>query len=80
MRKKNKIKISMRRKEMKRKDKNTVIKEKDETGKERLGNLHIHKYRFYHQSKAPVERMQSTFSSAITKKCKKIVLFIAVGF
>ena len=61
--------------EMKRKDKNNVIKEKDETSKERTGNLHIHKNRYYHQSKAPVERIQSTFSSAIMKKRKKIILF-----
>ena len=58
-------------KEMKRKDKNTVIKEKDETSKERTGNLDIHKNRYYHQPKAHVERIQSTFSSAITRKHKK---------
>ena len=62
---------------MKRKDKNTVIKEKDETSKGRTGDLDIHKnkyyyYYHYYQPKAPV---QSTFSSAITKKRKKIVLF-----
>ena len=60
---------------MKRKDKNNVITEKDETIKERTSNLHIHENRYYHQSKAPVERMQSTFSSAIAKNHKKIVLF-----
>ena len=60
---------------MKRKDKNNVITEKDETIKERTSNLHMHENRYYHQSKAPVERMQSTFSSAIAKKHKKIVLF-----
>ena len=60
---------------MKRKDRKNVIKEKDETTKERTGNLNIHKNRYYHQSKAPVERIQSTFSSVITKKRKKIVLF-----
>ena len=43
--------------------------------KEKTGNLHIHKNRYYYQSKAPVERIQSTFSSVITKKRKKIVLF-----
>ena len=51
-------KISMKRKEMKRKNKNTVIKEKDETSKERTSNLDIHKSRYYHQPKAPVERIQ----------------------
>ena len=60
---------------MKRKDRKNVIKEKDETTKEKTGNLHVHKNRYYHQSKAPVERIQSTFSSVITKKRKKIVLF-----
>ena len=60
---------------MKRKDGKNVIKEKDESTKERTGNLHIHKNRYYHQSKAPVKRIQSTFSSVITKKRKKIVLF-----
>ena len=68
-------KITRKRKEMKRKDKNTVIKEKDETSKERTGNLDIHKNRYYHQSKASVERIQPTFSSAITRKRKKIILF-----
>ena len=43
--------------------------------KERTGNLHIHKNRYYYQSKAPVERIQSTFSSVITKKRKKIIIF-----
>ena len=42
-------------KEMKRKDKNTVIKEKDETSTERTGNLGIYKDSYYHQLKAPVE-------------------------
>ena len=60
---------------MKRKDGKNVIKEKDESTKERTGNLHIHKNRYYHQSKAPVKRIQSTFSSVITKKRKKVVLF-----
>ena len=60
---------------MKTKDKNNVIKEKDENSKERTSSLHIHKNRYYHQSKALAERIQSTFSSAITKKRKKIVLF-----
>ena len=60
---------------MKRKDGKNVIKEKDESTKERTGNLHIHKNRYYYQSKAPVKRIQSTFSSVITKKRKKIVLF-----
>ena len=59
----------------KRKDKNTVIKEKDETIKERPDSLDIHKNRSYHQSKAPVERIKSTFSSAVTRKRKKIALF-----
>ena len=72
---KKKRKISTKRKEMKMKDKNNVIKEKNETSKERTGNLYTHKNRYYHQSKAPAERIQSTFSSAITKKRKKIVLF-----
>ena len=73
--KKKNRKISMKMKEMKRKDKNTVIKEKDKTSKERTGNLDIHKNRYYHQPRAPVERIQSTFSSAISRKRKKIVLF-----
>ena len=60
-----------KRKEMKRKDRNNVIKEKDETTKERASNLHIHKNRYYHQSKAPAERIQSTFSSVITKNTRK---------
>ena len=60
---------------MKRKDRKNVIKEKDETTKERTGNLTIHKNRYYHQSKPPVERIQSTFSTVIAKKRKKIVLF-----
>ena len=65
----------MKGKEMKRKGRKNVIKEKDESTKERKGDLHIHKNRYYHQSKAPVKRIQSTFSSIITKKRKKIVLF-----
>ena len=75
MQKKKNQKIYKKRNETKRKDRKNVIKEKDETTKERTGNLHIHKNRYYHQSKAPVERIQSTFSSVITKNCKKIVLF-----
>ena len=35
--------ISLKRKEMRRKDRRNVIKEKDEKTKERTGNLHIHK-------------------------------------
>ena len=72
--KKTNRKFSTKRKEIKRKDKNTVIKEKDETSKKRTGNLNIHKNR-YHQPEAPVERIQSTFSSVITRKRRKIVLF-----
>ena len=34
-----------------------MSKEKDETTKERTGNLRIDKNRYYHQSKAPVERI-----------------------
>ena len=60
---------------MKRKGKNTIIKEKDEASKERTGNLDKHKNRYYHQPKALIERIQSTISSAITRKRKKIVLF-----
>ena len=75
MQKKKNRRISTKWKEMKRKDKNTAVKEKDETSKERTGNPHIHKNRYYHQPKAPAERIQSTFSSVITKKRKKIVLF-----
>ena len=56
---------------MKMRDKNNVIKEKNETSDERMGNLHIHKNRCYHQSKASVERIQLTFSSAITKNTRK---------
>ena len=62
-------------KEIKRKDKNTIIKERYKTSKERTGNLDIHKNRYYHQLKAHVQIIQSTFSSAITRKRKKIVLF-----
>ena len=51
------------------------MKEKDETSKERTGNLDIHQNRYYRQPKAPVGRMQSTFSSGITRKRKKVVLF-----
>ena len=64
---------------MKRKEKNTVIKEKGKISKERTGNLDIHKNRYYHQPKTPVERIQSTFSNAITRKRKKIV-FLAIAF
>ena len=49
---------------MKRKDKNTPIKENNETN-------NILKNRYYHQPKAPAERIHSTFSSAITRKRKK---------
>ena len=75
MQKKKNRKISTKRKEMESKGRKNIIKEKDETTKERMGNLHIHKNRYYHQSKAPVKRIQSTFSSVITKKRKKIFLF-----
>ena len=68
-------KISTKRKETKRKNKNTVIKEKNETIKERTGNLDIYKNMYYHQLKAPAERIKSTFSSAVTRKRKKIDLF-----
>ena len=60
---------------MKMKDKNTFTKEKDETSKEKTVNLDIHKNKYYHQPKAAVEIIQSTFSSTITRKRKKIVLF-----
>ena len=73
--KKKNQKNSTKRKEMKRKNKNTVIKEKDETSKERTSDLGIHKNRYYNQPKAVVERIQSTFRNAITRKRKKIVLF-----
>ena len=43
--------------------------------KKERGNLDIHKNSYYHQPKAPVERIQSTSSNAITKKRKKIILF-----
>ena len=43
----------------KRKDKNTVIKEKGGAIKERIGNLDIHKNRYYYHPKAPVARIQS---------------------
>ena len=75
MQKKKNRKISTKRKEMESKGRKNIIKEKDETTKERMGNLHIHKNRYYHQSKVPVKRIQSTFSSVITKKRKKIFLF-----
>ena len=37
------VKISLKREEMRRKDRRNVIKQQDETTKERTGNLHIHK-------------------------------------
>ena len=68
----------MKRKETKGKDKHTVIKEKEEnskckiqTIKEKTSNLDNHKNRYCHQPKATVERIQSTFSSAVTRKRKK---------
>ena len=73
--KKKNRKVSPKRKETKRKDTNTVIKKKNETIIERTGNLGVHKNRYYHQPKAPAERIQSTFSSAVTRKRKKIVPF-----
>ena len=72
---------------MKGKDKNTVIKKKKEkskcdieTIKERKGNLDICKDMYYHQPKAPVKRIQSIFSSALTRKRKKIFLFSNIIF
>ena len=67
--------MSTKRKETKKKGKNTVIKEKDETIKKRVGNLDVNKNRYYHQPKALVERIQSTFNSGIAKKGRQIVLF-----
>ena len=64
---------------MKRKDKNTVIKEIDETIKERKGNLDIHKNRYYHQPEAPIKRIQSTFNSVITRNARKLSFF-AIAF
>ena len=40
--------------------------------KEKRGNLDIQKNRYYHQPKAPAERIKSTFSSAVTRKRKKL--------
>ena len=74
MKRKKVKKISTKRKETKKKDKNIVIKEKDEPITKRAGNLDVYKNRFYHQPKALVERIQSTFNSGITKKGKQIVL------
>ena len=80
--KKKNQKNSMKKKETKGKDQNTVIKKKEEnskceikTIKKKKGNLDIHKNRYYHQSKAPVERIQSTFGGAVTRKRKKVGLF-----
>ena len=53
----------------------TAIKEKNEIIKERTDNLDVHKNSYYHQPKASVERMQSTFRSIIMRKRKKMVLF-----
>ena len=47
-----------------------------QTIKERTGNLDIHKNWYYHQLKALSKKIQSTFSSVVTRKRKKIVLFI----
>ena len=40
-----------------------------------MGNVDIHKNRYYHQPIAPVDRIQSSFSSVIMRKRKKIALF-----
>ena len=42
---------------------------------ERTGNLDFHKNKYYHEPKVPVERTQSTFSSAFTRKHEEIFLF-----
>ena len=75
-------KFQRKGKKMKGKDKNTVIKKKKEkskcnieTIKERKGNVDIYKDMYYHQPKAPVKRIQLIFSSALTRKPKKIFLF-----
>ena len=75
-------KISMKRKEAKEKDQNTVIKEKQknekseiQTIKERKVYLDIHYYQYYHQPKANVARIKSTFSNAVRRKRKKIILY-----
>ena len=54
---------------MKRKVKNTSLKKPMKLLK-KTGNLDFHKNRYYHQPKAPVERIQSTFSGVITTKRK----------
>ena len=59
---------------MKRKDKILSLKKSMKLVKKERGNLDIHKNSYYHP-KAPVERIQSTSSNAITKKRKKIILF-----
>ena len=46
----------MKRKEMKMKDKNNVIKEKCKTNKERTVNLNNHKSKCYHP-KAPADQL-----------------------
>ena len=43
-----------------------------------MSNLDIHKNRYYHQPKAPAERIQSTFSNAVMRKRKKKFLFSSV--
>ena len=80
--KKKNRKITTKTKETKGKDKNNVIKKKGQNSKReistikiRTSNLDIHKNRYYHQPKAPVERIQSTFSKVVTRKQNKIVLF-----
>ena len=40
-----------------------------------MNKLDIHKKSHYHESKTPFERIQSTLSSAATRKHKKIALF-----
>ena len=57
-----------------------IANAKSETFKEREGNLDIHKNRYYHQPKALVERIKSTFSNAVTRKRKKVISFSDSNF
>ena len=50
------------------KEKEEKTKCEIQTIKERKGNLDIHKDRYYHQPKPPVERIQSTISSVVTRE------------
>ena len=63
---------------MKRKDKNTVIKEKNEIIKGRTSNLDIHKSKYYHQHRAPVEKIV-LFSNLKNSQTTEFNSFIKKG-